>query len=78
MFDGPMMEAELTVQAQVDPGNPASRYGYRKFVINVQQFRIYLGMLGGQLHVMMIHSPGVYYSGASATSAYQGKVLAFV
>ena len=26
----------------------------------------------------MIHTPGVYYSIASATSAYQGKVLAFI
>ena len=71
MFDGLMMEAELAVQAQVNPGNPASQYGYREFVINVLQFRVYLGMLGGQWHAAMIHTPGVYYSVASATSAYQ-------
>ena len=72
------MEAELAVQAQGNPGNPASRYGYRKLVINVQQFRVYLGMLGGQSHIVMIHTPGVYYSFSSTTRAYQGKVLAFL
>ena len=78
MFNSPTMEAKLAVQAQGNPGNPASRYGYHKLVINVQQFRVYLGMLGGQSHIVMIHTPGVYYSFASATRAYQGKVLAFV
>ena len=72
------MEAELAVQAQVDPGNPASRSAYPEFVINVQQFRVYLGMLEGQSHIAMIHTLGAYYSVTVATSTYQGKVLAFI
>jgi hypothetical protein len=47
-------------------------------VVNVQEFRVYLAMLGSQTHVSMIHTPGVYYSLPSATGTYQGKVLAFV
>jgi hypothetical protein len=39
---------------------------------------VYLAMLGNQTHVSMIHTPGMYYSLASATSTYQGKVLAFI
>ena len=35
-------------------------------------------MLGGETHVSMIHTPGVYCSIASSTSPYQGKVLAFI
>jgi hypothetical protein len=35
-------------------------------------------MLGGQPHVTMIHTPGAYYSINSASSAYQGRVLAFI
>ena len=57
----------------MDPGDSASRYGFREFVINVQQFQFYLGMLGGQSHDTTIHTPGVYCSVASATSAYQEK-----
>jgi len=47
-------------------------------MVNVQEFRVYLAMLGNQTHVSMIHTPGVYYSLASVTSTYQGKVLAFI
>jgi hypothetical protein len=35
-------------------------------------------MLGGQPYVTMIHTPGVYFSIAQATSQYQGKVLVFI
>ncbi len=35
-------------------------------------------MLGEQPHVTMVHTPGVYYSINPATSAYQGRVLAFI
>jgi hypothetical protein len=35
-------------------------------------------MLGGQPYVSIIHTPEVYYSIASSTSTYQGKVLAFI
>jgi hypothetical protein len=48
------------------------------FAVNVQQFRVYLVMLGEQPHVTMVHTPGVYYSINPATSAYQGRVLAFI
>jgi len=47
-------------------------------MVNVQEFWVYLAMLVNQTHVSMIHTPGVYYSLASATSPYQGKVLAFI
>ena len=46
--------------------------------MHVPQFRVYLAMLGGQPHVSMIHTPRVYYSITSSTSACQGKVLAFI
>ncbi len=35
-------------------------------------------MLGGQLHVKMIHTLGIYYSIKSSTSTYQGKMTAFI
>jgi hypothetical protein len=37
-----------------------------------------MAMLGNHTHVSMIHTPGVYYFLASATSTYQGKGLAFI
>jgi hypothetical protein len=72
------ISAELGMQRGVTPGDARSRAAFRNFVVNVQQLRVYLAMLGGQAHVTMIHSPGVYYSIAPSTSAYQGKVLAFI
>ena len=72
------IEAELSVQLRGTPGDLANWMAFRDFVVNVQQFWMYLAMLGGQTHVSMIHTPGVYYSIASATSTYQGKVLAFI
>jgi hypothetical protein len=53
-------------------------YVVPEFHNNVQQFRIYLVMLGGQPQVTMVHTPGVYYSIDPATSACQGRVLAFI
>ena len=76
MYDPVTIEAELSLQFRGTPGNLASWTAFRNFV--VKQFRVYLAMLGGQTHVSMIHTPGVYYSIASTTSMYQGKVLAFI
>ena len=78
MYDPATIEAELSVQLRGTPGDLANQTAFRNFVVNVQQFRVYLAMLGGQTHIPMIHTPGVYYSIASATSTYQGKVLAFI
>ena len=78
MYSPVTIEAELSVQLRGTPGDLANWMAFRDFVVNVQQFWMYLAMLGGQTHVSMIHTPGVYYSIASATSTYQGKVLAFI
>ena len=78
MYVPASIQAELAVQLRGTPGDPANRTAFREFVVNVQEFWVYLAMLGNQTHVSMIHTPGVYYSLASATSTYQGKVLAFI
>jgi hypothetical protein len=78
MYDPASIQAELAVQLRGTPGDPTNRTSFREFVVNVQEFRVYLAMLGTQTHVSMIHTPGVYYSLASATSTYQGKILAFI
>jgi hypothetical protein len=80
MYDPASIQAELAVQLRGPgtPGDLANRTSFREFVVNVQEFRVYLAMLGNQTHVSMIHTPGVYYSLASATSTYQGKVLVFI
>ena len=78
MYDPASIKAELAVQLRGTPGDPTNRTSFREFVVNVQEFRVYLAMLGNQTHVSMIHTPGVYYSLASATSTYQGRVLAFI
>jgi hypothetical protein len=78
MYDPASIQAELAMQLRGTPGDLATRRSFREFVVNVQEFRVYLAMLGNQTHVSMIHTPGVYYSLASATSTYQGKVLAFI
>ena len=78
MYDLVTIQAELAVQLRGTPGDLANRTSFREFVVNVQEFRVYLAMLGNQTHVSMIHTPGVYYSLMSATSTYQGKVLAFI
>ena len=71
MYDPASIQAELAVQLRGTPGDPTNRTSFREFVVNVQEFRVYLAMLGNQTHVSMIHTPGVYYSLASATSTYQ-------
>ena len=78
MYNPASIQAELAVQLRGTPGDPTNRTSFREFVVNVQEFWVYLAMLGNQTHVSMIHTPGVYYSLASATSTYQGKVLAFI
>ena len=78
MYDPATIQAELDLQLRGTPGDLANRTSFREFVVNVQEFRVYLAMLGNQTHVSMIHTPGVYYSLASATSTYQGKVLAYI
>jgi hypothetical protein len=78
MYDPATIDAELGVQSAVVPGDSTSCAGFRDFVANVQQLWVYLAMLRGQAHVTMIHTPGVYYSIKSLTSAYQGKMMAFI
>jgi hypothetical protein len=78
LYSEETIDAELAVQSGVNPGDPASRAAFRDFVVNVQQVRVYLAMLGGQSYVTRIHTPGVYYSIAQSTNTYQGKVLAFI
>jgi hypothetical protein len=78
MYDPATIQTELAVQLRGIPGDLANRTSFREFVVNVQEFRVYLAMLGNQTHVSMIHTPRVYYSLGSATSTYQGKVLAFI
>jgi hypothetical protein len=69
MYGPATIDAELGVQSAVIPGDSTLRTGFHNFMANVQQLRIYLAMLGGQLHVTMIHTPGVYYSIKSSMSA---------
>jgi hypothetical protein len=78
MYDPGAIDAELKIQSRINPADAASRSAFRDFAVNVQKFQVYLAMLGGQPYVSMIHTPGVYYSIYVLTSAYQGKVLAFV
>jgi hypothetical protein len=64
MYNPATIDAELLVQSVVIPGDATSRAGFRDFVANVQQLRVYLGMLGGQSHVTMIH-PRVFITPSS-------------
>jgi hypothetical protein len=78
LYSEDTINAKLAVQSGINPGDPASWAAFREFITNVQQFRVYLAMLGGQPYVTMIHTPGVYFIIVQATSQYQGKVLAFI
>ena len=78
MYDPGNLKAELAVQKEVTPGDTASRQTFKDFVVNVQQFRGYLAMLGGKHAVTILHTPGVYYLISTFTKAYQGRVLAFI
>jgi hypothetical protein len=78
MYDPATIDAEFRVQRAAVLGDSTSCAGFCNFVANVQQLRVYLAMLGGQAHMTMIHTPGVYYSIKLLTSAYQGKMMAFI
>ena len=78
MYNPASIQAELAMQLRGTPGDLANRTSFREFVVNVQEFRVYLAMLGNQTHVSMIHTPSMYYFLVSATSTYQGKVMAFI
>ncbi len=57
MYDPATIDAEFRVQRAVVLGDSTSCAGFCNFVANVQQLRVYLAMLGGQVHVTMIHTP---------------------
>ena len=59
MYDLATIKAELSMQLKGTPGDLANWTAFHDFVVNVQQFQVYLAMLGGQTHVFMIHTPGV-------------------
>ena len=46
MYDPTTIQAELAVQLRGTPGNLANWTSFRKFVVNVQEFRVHLAMLG--------------------------------
>jgi hypothetical protein len=69
MYDPATIDAELGVQSAVILGDSMWHTGFHNFMANVQQLRVYLAMLGGQLHMTMIHTPGVSYSIKLSTSA---------
>ena len=78
MYDPGNLEAELAIQRGVTPGDATSHQTFKDFVVNVQQFRGYLTMLGGKHVVTMLHTLGMYYLINPLTRAYQGCVLAFI
>ncbi len=47
MYDPATVDAELFVKSLVDPLNSIKRTAFQDFVVNFQQFRVYLAMLGG-------------------------------
>ena len=42
MYDPASIQAELAVQLRGTPGDLANRTSFREFVVNVQEFRVYL------------------------------------
>jgi hypothetical protein len=78
MYSPATIDSEHLVQRAVTLGDALSRAGFRNLMANVQQLCIYLGMLGGKLHVTMIHTPGIYYSIKLSMRTYQGKIIAFI
>jgi hypothetical protein len=78
MYNLATINAKLLVKSTAAPGDATSRAGFHNFVANIQQLWVYLGMLGRQSHVMMIHTAGIYYSIKLSMSAYQGKIMAFI
>jgi hypothetical protein len=74
MYDLAVIDIELSIQLAVDPGDATLCAAFRDFVINIQQFWVYLAMLGGQSCVIMVDTLGVYCSIRASASAYQGKL----
>jgi hypothetical protein len=77
-YDPTVINTKLSVQLTVDQVDTTTRAAFQDFVVNVQQFWMYLPMLGGQSYVMMIHTPGIYYSIKALASVYQAKNVAFI
>ncbi len=77
-YNPEVIDTKLPVQLAVDSGDTITRTAFRDFDVNVQQFWVYLAMLGGQSFVTMVHTPQVYYSIRALMSVYQGKTMAFV
>jgi hypothetical protein len=46
MYDPTTIQAELAVQLRGTPGNLANWTSFRESVVNVQEFRVHLAMLG--------------------------------
>jgi hypothetical protein len=78
MYDTATIEAKQAIQRGINPTDATSRTLFQDFAVDVQHFCVYLAMLGGQPHVTMVHTLGVYYFINPAMSAYQGRVLAFI
>jgi hypothetical protein len=55
MYDPASIQAELAVQLRGTPGDLANRTPFREFVVNVQEFRVYLAMLGNQTRLHDSH-----------------------
>jgi hypothetical protein len=77
MYDLALIDTKLSVQLAVDPGDATLCTAFRDFVVSLQQFQVYLAMLGGQSYITMVDTPGVCYSIKVSTSAYQGKIMVF-
>jgi hypothetical protein len=55
MYDPTVIDTELSVQLAVDTGDATLRAA-----VNVQQFQVYLAMLGRQSYVIKIYTPVIY------------------
>ncbi len=78
MYGLATIEAKLAVQRGINPTDATSCTLFRDFAVNLQQFPVYLAMLGGQPHITMVHTLGVYNFINLTASTYQGRVLAFI
>ncbi len=67
MYDPETITAKLKLQSEID-GDQGKRAAFRDFLVNYNQVRVYLAMVGTQATVTMIHTPGVYYLIKSATN----------
>ena len=57
MYYPTTIQAALAMQLRGTPGDLSNWTSFRKFVVNVQEFWVYLAMLGNQTHVSMILTP---------------------